>query len=96
VFYEPNVTTVSQIVVRQSGTISCTVAPQIAILDLGTSATTSYASATKFSTLTTSTSDGVSSTGFGSYAAIGHYFGVGFAAGTCATAPTFDISITID
>jgi hypothetical protein len=85
------------IVARLSGTISCTVAPTVAVLDLGTSVTTAYGSATVLGSLATGTSDGAfSSAGLTAAIAAGHYVGVGFSAGTCATAPTIDISAEIE
>lgn len=81
---------------RLSGTISCSVAPVIQLMDLGTSPTTVYGSATSVASLTTGTSDGVYSVTWATGSSIisGHYYGIGFSAGTCATAPTFDISAT--
>lgn len=90
-------TTVPTVVARLSGTISCTVAPVINLMDLGTSPTTTYASATSLGSLTTGTADGVygsASTTMGSTATTAtHYYGIAFSAGTCVTAPTFDIAI---
>ena len=83
-------------IARLSGTISCTVAPSIVFLDLGTSATTAYGSATVFATLTTGTSDGVYTNGGGAASiAAGHYVGMGFSGGTCVTAPTIDLTVTL-
>ncbi len=45
-YYEVNAGTIRGITARLAGTISCTVAPTIAIVDLGTSVTTAYASGT--------------------------------------------------
>jgi hypothetical protein len=95
-YLEDNAVTLKAITARLSGTISCTVAPTIAILDLGTSVTTVYGSATVLASLTTGTADGAfSSTGLSNAIAAGHYIGMGFSAGTCVTAPTMDISAEI-
>ena len=79
--------------VRMTGTISCSVAPVIQLMDLGTSPSTVYGSATSLASITTGTSDGVyvsSSPTFNITS--GHFVGIAFSAGTCVTAPTFDIS----
>jgi hypothetical protein len=82
------------LVVRLSGTISCTVAPTVQIMDMGTNpVTATYGGSTAIDTLTTGTSDGVYKTSTGGGAVVaGHYYGVAFSAGTCVTAPTFDIT----
>jgi hypothetical protein len=95
-YLEDNAVTLKAITARLSGTISCTVAPTIAILDLGTSVTTVYGSATVLASLATGTADGAfTSTGLSNAIAGGHYIGMGFSAGTCVTAPTMDISAEI-
>lgn len=88
--------TLKLVTARLSGTISCTVAPSVVILDLGTSATTAYGSATVLTTLATGTSDGayVSST-LSVTIASGHYLGLGFSAGTCVTPPIIDVVANI-
>lgn len=93
VYYANFASNSSQLAARLSGTISCTVAPVVVLLDLGTSVTTAYGSATVLASLTTGTSDGayVTAVGGGSITA-GHYYGIGFSGGTCVTAPTFDIT----
>lgn len=83
----------ASIIVRTSGAISCTVAPVVNLMDLGTSATTVYGSATSIGSVTTATSDGVFTGTSSSALQNGHYYGIGFSAGTCITAPTFDISV---
>lgn len=83
----------ASITVRTSGAISCTVAPVVNLMDLGTSATTVYGSATSIGSVTTATSDGVFTGTSSSALQNGHYYGIGFSAGTCITAPTFDISV---
>jgi hypothetical protein len=84
-------------IARLSGAISCTSAPVINFMDLGTSPTTSYGSATSLGSLTTGTSDGVYGSGthnLGEYGlTVNHYYGIGFSAGTCVTAPTIDVSV---
>ena len=83
-------------IARLSGTISCTVAPSIVFLDLGTSATTAYGSATAILSVTTGTSDGVYQNGGGAGSiTAGHYVGMGFSGGTCVTAPTIDLTVTL-
>jgi hypothetical protein len=96
VYLESNAVHIVGLTARLAGTISCTVAPTIVILDLGTSATTAYGSATVLQSLATGTSDGAYTTGAISVAvAAGHYLGMGFSAGTCVTGPTFDIAATM-
>lgn len=80
-------------IARLSGTISCTVAPVIVLMDLGTSPSTVYGSATPLASLTTGTSDGVYVQSAVPALTTGHYYGVAFSAGTCVTAPTFDITV---
>ena len=82
------------ITVRTSGTISCTVAPVLQLMDLGTTPSTVYASATSILSVTTSTSDGVFTAIGSSALQNNHYYGIAFSAGTCATAPTFDASVS--
>ena len=81
-------------VVRLSGTISCTVAPSVSIMDMGTTPTTVYGSATTAFTQSTGTADGVYFTNspVGSIVS-GHYYGVAFSSGTCVTAPTIDVTL---
>jgi hypothetical protein len=87
-----NGSTNPKLTIRLSGTISCIAAPNVVLMDLGTSATTVYGSATAIASVATGTSDGVY-TGIGTIALIsGHYYGVAFSSGTCATAPTIDIT----
>jgi hypothetical protein len=96
VYYEANGGTLLAVTARLEGTISCTTAPTVNILDLGTSATTAYGSATSLKTLATGTSDGAfSSTGLSIAITAGHYVGLGFSAGTCVTAPTIDVTTTV-
>jgi len=90
--YTNYVGAVSTITARLSGTISCSVAPVIQLMDLGTSPTTVYSSATAIATITTGTSDGVYTGEVSDELIAGHYYGVAFSSGTCVTAPTFDIS----
>lgn len=85
------------ITARLSGTISCTVAPVVVLLDLGTNASTVYGSATVLESVTTGTSDGVfTGSSVGSRSIAPHYYGIGFSAGTCVTAPAFDITILVE
>jgi hypothetical protein len=97
VFYEPNNALMQNIVIRLSGTISCTVAPTVEMMNLGTSPSTAYGGATSISTNPTGTSDGVYANGpaLGVVMTAGHYYGFAFSAGTCVTAPTFDIVATV-
>jgi hypothetical protein len=85
-----------ELIARLAGTISCSGAPVVSLLDLGTSATTAYGSATVIASLTTGTSDGIytSGSGAGSIGA-GHYLGMGFSGGACTTPPTIDLTVTI-
>lgn len=93
VYFAPYTSALNSVLVaRLSGTISCTVAPVVALMDLGTSATTAYGSATNIGSLTTSTSDGVFTATGTAGITTGHYYGVAFSSGTCVTAPTIDIS----
>lgn len=79
--------------VRLAGTISCTVAPAISLMDLGTSPTTSFGGASgSVYTLPTSTSAGVYASSGSVNMVPGHYYGYAITSGTCATPPTFDIN----
>ena len=81
-------------VVRLSGTISCTTGPTVNIMDLGTSPTTAYGSATSAFSQGTGTSDGVYFTNSPVGTILGgHYYGLAFSAGTCVTAPTVDVTL---
>jgi hypothetical protein len=97
VYYLPNVPPFyasGPFTARLSGTISCSVAPVINVMDLGTSPSTAYGSATSITSLTTGTSDGVYSTTPGTFGlTTGHYIGIAFSSGTCVTAPNFDITV---
>jgi hypothetical protein len=96
VFYEASGGAVVAITARLSGTTSCITAPSISILDLGTSVSTAYGSATLLNTLATGTGDGAfSSIGLSTSISAGHYVGLGFSAGACATAPQIDITIEV-
>jgi hypothetical protein len=86
-------TTFGPMIARLSGTISCSVAPTINLMDLGTSATTAYGSATSIASLATGTSDGVYVLSAVAGLTTGHYYGIAFSAGTCVTAPNFDITV---
>lgn len=95
VFKAVYATTAQTMTVRMVGTISCTAAPVVNLMDLGTTPATAYGSATSAGSLTTGTSDGVySSSSLGASINSGHYYGIAFSAGTCVTAPTFDVSAT--
>jgi hypothetical protein len=95
VYYLPqSVTSTVLGVVRFSGTISCTVAPEVDIMDLGTSPSTSYGSATRYSLVGTGTSDGVYVNGGAGTLVAGHYFGLAFDSGTCVTPPTVDVTFS--
>lgn len=88
-------TTAQILIARLSGTISCAVAPTINLMDLGTSPSTVYSSATSVGSLSTGTSDGLySNLSLGASIIGTHYYGIAFSAGTCVTAPAFDISAT--
>lgn len=95
-YLETNASRILALTARLSGTISCTVAPTVAVVDLGTSVTTVYGSGTVLQSLVTGTADGSFTTGAISVSVTaGHYIGIGFSAGTCITSPTFDISTTM-
>lgn len=96
VYYEMNAAKIVAVTARLSGSITCTTAPTLAILDLGTVATTAYASATVLTSLATGTADGAfSATGLSVAVAAGHYLGLGFSAGACTVAPTMDITVGV-
>jgi hypothetical protein len=96
VFYEANAATLSAVTARLEGGITCTTAPMVAILDLGTSPGTAYGSATVLTSLATGTADGAfAANGLNVGITAGHYVGIGFSAGTCATAPTISITATV-
>ena len=94
VYYAPYTTALATVmIVRLSGTISCTVAPVVNLMDLGTSVSTAYGSATSVGSVSTATSDGVfSNLSVGSGLTGTHYYGIAFSAGTCVTAPTIDVT----
>lgn len=92
VFYTPvSRSSSGQIIVRTTGTISCTAAPTAEVMDLGTSPSTAYGSATSIVAVATSTSDGLF-VATGSSLTANHYYGVAFINGVCTTAPTIDVS----
>jgi len=96
IFHQTTASTILTVTAQLTGTISCTAAPTVALLDLGTSVTTAYGSATVLTSLATGTSDGAfASTGLSVAVAAGHYIGVGYSAGTCATAPTIDVTAEV-
>lgn len=98
VFYEPVAAILNLVTVRAEGSITCVTAPTVVLMDLGTSATTVYGSATTISSNPTGlTADGVYTSG-GSLSvalAAGHYFGFALSGGSCATPPTLDIMAQI-
>lgn len=96
VYYEPNAATIMAVTTREEGNPVCVTAPVLQILDLGTSPTTTYASATKIQAQTLSTGNTVvSTTGLTIAVAAGHYLGIGFSAGTCVTPPTISAVVTV-
>ena len=96
VYYEVNAVTLLSLTTREEGSPICTAAPVLAILDLGTSPSTAYASATVLYSQTLSTSNTVASnTGLSIAIAAGHYLGIGFSAGTCVTPPTISAVATL-
>lgn len=96
IYYEPNAVTIRAVVSREQGSPTCTAAPVLTILDLGTSASTAYASATVLYSQTLSTSNTVvANTGLSVAVAAGHYIGAGFSAGACVSAPTISTTITL-
>lgn len=80
------------LVARLSGTISCTVAPVVQIMDMGTSVSSVYAGSTTVSSLTTGTADATYIASSAVTTIPGHFYGLGFSSGTCITAPTMDIT----
>lgn len=81
--------------INVSGTYTCGTSPSYQIVDLGTSATTAFGSATVV------TSSGFSASGVASFlggAGVpltgGHYFGFGYTAGVCSAFPRVDIQLT--
>lgn len=96
VYYMPNAVTVKAVVARITGSPICTAAPTVAILDLGTSGATVYASATVLVSQTTGTANGVFATTSASAAvAAGHYIGLGLSGGACVTPPTLDVTVEV-
>lgn len=97
VYYAPNGYTLKSIVTRVTGSPICTAAPTVVILDLGTSPTTAYGSATVLVSQATATSNGVfSNTSItGASVASGHYIGLGLSAGACVTAPTLSVTLQV-
>jgi hypothetical protein len=96
VFYEPVAVTYKSIIARLSGSISCSIAPAVSLYDLGTSPSTTFGSVVgTVDGVTTGTSDGVYQHTASVNMVAGHYYGYGFSSGTCATAPTFDLSSAV-
>jgi hypothetical protein len=96
VFAEPLQVHFKTIIVRLSGTISCTGAPVVSMMDLGTSPSTAFGSAIgSVAAVTTGTSDGVYQYSASVNMAPGDYYGFAFTGGTCVTAPTFDITAQV-
>lgn len=83
----------SNFTIRTSGTISCTTGPTINLMDLGTTGSTAYGSATSIESLFLGTSDGVTTGSGGITLVAGHYYGIAFSSGTCVTAPTVDATL---
>jgi hypothetical protein len=96
VFAEPLQVHFKTIIVRLSGTISCTGAPVVTMMDLGTSPSTAFGSAIgSVAAVTTGTSDGVYQYSASVNMTPGDYYGFAFTGGTCVTAPTFDITAQV-
>jgi hypothetical protein len=96
VFAEPLQVHFKTIIVRLSGTISCTGAPVVSMMDLGTSPSTAFGSAIgSVAAVTTGTSDGVYQYSASVTMTPGDYYGFAFTGGTCVTAPTFDITAQV-
>lgn len=95
VFYEPAGGHYLSMIARLSGSITCATAPAVSLMDLGTSPSTAFGSATSVDTLTTGTSDGVYQHAATASLVAGHYYGYAFSGGACATPPNFDITSTI-
>jgi hypothetical protein len=96
VFAEPLQVHFKTIIVRLSGTISCTGAPVVSMMDLGTSPSTAFGSAIgSVAAVTTGTSDGVYQYSVSVNMTPGDYYGFAFTGGTCVTAPTFDITAQV-
>lgn len=96
VYFVPTNQTIKSIITRIAGSPICTAAPSVVILDLGTSPTTVYGSATVLTTLATSTSNGVfNNPSLNIALTSGHYIGYGLSAGTCVTAPTITTTIAV-
>lgn len=96
VYYEVNAVTLLSVTSREEGSPICTAAPVLSILDLGTSPSTAYGSATVIYSQTLSTSNTVvSNTGLSIAVAAGHYLGIGFSTGACVTPPTISVVATL-
>lgn len=95
-YFEPVAVKITTMTIRNSGTTSCSAAPVVNIMDLGTSPSTLYGSATSLQSLTGGTVVGVTGTsGLSVAITAGHYIGVALSAGTCATPPQMDVSISL-
>jgi hypothetical protein len=96
VFAEPLQVHFKTLIVRQSGTISCSGAPVVAMMDLGTSPSTVFSGASgTVASVTTATSDGVYQFTGSVNMTPGDYYGFAFTGGTCTTAPQFDITAQV-
>ena len=96
VFAEPLQVHFKTLIVRLSGTLSCSSAPVVSMMDLGTSPSTVYGGAIGIvAAVTTATSDGVYKLSTSVNMTPGDYYGFAFTGGTCVTAPTFDITAQV-
>lgn len=96
VYLEPVGVHFKALIVRLSGTISCSAAPTVNFADLGTSSATVYSGISgTVAGVATGTSDGVYEFDGSVNMVAGHYYGFYFSGGTCVTAPTFDITAQV-
>jgi hypothetical protein len=93
IYFIPTSISIDQFVVNATGSFTCSTNPTVNLVDLGTSSTTSFGSATSLASITL-TGTGPRSVVVGSATTANHYYGIGFSAGVCSAPPTIDVTTT--
>lgn len=94
-FYLPNAAKLKALTVRVVGSLICATQPTIGLMDLGTSVSTVYGSASAAQTLATSGSGAYSSGSINVSLTSGHYYSFAITTASCVTPPTVDAAATI-
>lgn len=98
VYYVANGAALQRVITRVGGAANiCITAPTIVVMDLGTSATTTYGSATVLYSQTVTAGAGVFDSGAitGISLPSGHFLGYAVSAGSCVTPPTLSTTATL-